>query len=225
MLPLLLCLLLAAEPAEDMPIEWGKSYQLEQAKKFTTTLRVHPRIAPYTITFGDGFYSLVVTQPADSNFSQQIYFEPTVPYTHWETDDYNLDDYQDFRVLQAAGSGGSWYEYFLYSPTRKRFYRSEAFYGIDSIDPDTQIALASVRSGPAWNTAFFQIDSGKPNLFKTKTFDQVQYLRQSEDLNAIIPKSLQNSDFILITTFYRNGKITRRYWKTVNIWDPNEKYR
>lgn len=217
MLPLLLCLLLTTESVEELPIKWGKSYQIKPAKNYTITLRVHPRIAPYTITFKGELYSLIVTQSADSSFRQQIAFEPTLLYTQWETDDYNLDGYEDFRVLQAAGSGGSWYEYFLYSPTRKQFYRSEAFYGIDSIDPNTRIAYASSRSGPSWSTSYFKIEGGKPILFKSRTFDQVQFLRENEDLNAIIPKSVKNFDYVLITTFYRNGRITRRYWKTIEI--------
>jgi len=204
-------------------MDWDKRYPLEDGKSYTAEIRVHPRIAPYTITIRqpkwrpgmnpDTEPNLFITQKADPAFRQSFTVSMTEIKVSLDQFDYSLDGYTDFRVFDQKGSGGYWCDYLIYDPKRKRFVRGTEFEeaAITGVDPVKREGYARARNPPGWIEWTYRIIGGKPVFYKEVDFGMVG---NGSDRD-FLPASLNEDDLIVITTFFKNGKISRRFYRTV----------
>ncbi|NJM94928.1 MAG: hypothetical protein HC842_09915 [Cytophagales bacterium] len=70
----------------------------------------------------------------DMDLAQDRYLDD--PYLIFNPDDLNFDGYPDLRIPVTAGTGGIWYDTYLYDPKAERYVRNQALSQLPSIEAD-----------------------------------------------------------------------------------------
>jgi hypothetical protein len=71
----------------------------------------------------------------DIDFSTRFYTDS--PQQIFNPEDLNFDGYPDLKIPTATGSGGVWYQVYLYEPKKKEFKESPVLTGLVSLKADS----------------------------------------------------------------------------------------
>ena len=104
--------------------------------------------------------------------------------------DINFDNYSDFMVASANGTGGAGYRYWLYSSSTREFSCPEGNYGCELMNPSFDSQTGTVTTYNSYGaddvvTDIYHILNGKLILFK-----------RVEDVSPAIPSQTKTSVYV-----------------------------
>jgi hypothetical protein len=90
-----------------------------------------------------------------------------------EFEDLNFDGYNDLLLLVGWGSGGSFYEPWMYNPTRKLFQKAnfDREFANPSVDKKNKVLILSSHVGCCEGTkSYYHYGNGKFHVFKEEKY-------------------------------------------------------
>jgi len=223
------CLLLAVVAAV-MGYAWAGDLEdfdprnpplLEVGKKYRLVIHPGKKARPVTLIFQAGDEGLGDQDGSKRKkiLSQEDYgtlsfdLDGTVPTV--DIVDYDRDGYLDFRVVAGWGTGGTWYNYYRFNGKKYVPWLEPQRLGINSIRPEESLAVSSWRCGPCWSASYYRMRGASFILVKKERYDQASYLRR------LVPCSVPDSNYVLITETISKNRIIHRNIKLSNPWEDD----
>jgi hypothetical protein len=139
----------------------GSSFniRIDTAKKIMNVFNGNEQTPFQVIDFSEAF----------ENMSFSDFFKRPTAYT--ELEDLNFDGYQDLKIPSNQGSGGIWYDVYLYDPAVKKFIRNKELGEMASLWADSANKTIYMRSVGGWagaiyNARMYQWKNNKPYMLR-----------------------------------------------------------
>ena len=106
---------------------------------------------------------------AFENMSYNDFFK--IPTSYTELEDLNFDGYQDLKIPSNQGSGGTWYDVYLYDPAGKKFIQNKELGEMASLWADSANKTFCMRSVGGWagaiyDAGIYQWKNNKPYVIR-----------------------------------------------------------